>query len=104
MRQSAGTVKVRRYHMRSSCRSRPESWDSTGYGTRMRWARFLPTRGCWSPLAAAGEPRGQVPPPRRLFLRLGGGELPAAVEVLPRVAGQLGPRVLRMGVVRSHLV
>ena len=47
---------------------------------------------------------GEVLADRRLLVRRGGGELPGAVEVPPRTAGQLGPRVLAVGVGRGDLV
>lgn len=48
----AGTLKVRRYPIRSSCRSMPESCDFTGWGTRMCAPRFFPNGGR-SPARAA---------------------------------------------------
>jgi hypothetical protein len=47
---------------------------------------------------------GEVPAHRRLLARLGGGELPGAVEVAPGVAGELRPGVLGQGVARPHVV
>src|SRR5690606_36619405 len=46
----------------------------------------------------------QVPADGRALALLGGGELPAAVEVAPLVPGELRARVLGQGVVRAHLV
>ncbi len=50
------------------------------------------------------DPLGQRPADGRLLAGLGGGELPAAVEVAPGIPGQLGAGVLRQRVVRPHLV
>lgn len=62
----------------------PESCDSTGYGTRIFSPSFLPTGGR-SPSFAPHE-------------------LPGAVQVAPLATGELGARVLAVGVGRGDLV